>query len=143
MSSVFKAGDRVIIIAGPHKGPEVHTVRATTNRQYPLRVANGTYTAEGAWYSTNNMVCLRHATAEEIAATQKPKVLHRGDLVEYLGEVWVVTNGTVPTDLFAQISTLTGREKTRWVTPDAVVRVGSIRKKVKRIKKDMEGRNAT
>lgn len=71
------------------------------------------------------------------ATAQKPKLLDRGDLVEYLGEVWIVTIGTVPTDIFAQISTMTGKERTRWVTAYDVTRVGSIRKKVKRIKKDM------
>lgn len=74
----------------------------------------------------------------ELAPTQKPKMLDRGDLIEYLGEVWIVTIGTTPTDIFAQISTLTGRERTRWVTAYDVTCVGNIRKKVKRIKNEME-----
>ena len=84
---------------------------------------------------------LRLAAAEEIEAATKPKSpkpLKRGDLVKYLGEVWVVTTGTVPTDMFSQISTLTGKERMRWVKPDAVVRLGAIRKKVKKLKQEIE-----
>lgn len=74
------------------------------------------------------------------ATAQKPKLLDRGDLIEYLGEVWIVTIGTTPTDIFAKISTMTGKERTRWVTAYDVTCVGNIRKKVKRIKNEMESR---
>ena len=78
-------------------------------------------------------------TDEKIAAAIKLlPPLKRGELVEYQGDIWVVTNGTLPTDLFAKISSVTGKERARWVAPDAVVLVGNIRKKVKRIKKEME-----
>ena len=79
---------------------------------------------------------------QETKAMQKPKVLHRGDLVTYCGEVWVVTAGTAPTDMFAEISSMTGKERTRWVMAYDVTCVGNIRKKVKRFKKEMEGGNA-
>ena len=79
------------------------------------------------------------AAIKELARkAKKPKMLDRGDLIEYLGEVWIVTIGTTPTDIFAKISTMTGKERTRWVTAYDVTRVGNIRKKVKRIKKEVE-----
>lgn len=138
MSSVFKTGDQVIIIAGPHKGPEVHTVQATTSRQYPLLVGNGTFTAEGAWYSTNNMVCLRHATAEEIAAMQKPKPIRRGDLVMCRGQIGMVHDIDNNGDN-CWIAMLTGNKNYYYTTTDGFIRIGSIRKKVKQLRQQFGG----
>ena len=134
----FKPGDHVVLIAGPSKSDKVHVVKSSGDSAYPLRVGFCTYTTDGRLLTCGNSSYMRHATTQEINAMQKPKVLHRGDLVEYLEEVWVVTNGTVPTDMFAKISSVTGEERTRLVAPDAVALVGNIRKKVKRIKKEME-----
>lgn len=133
----FQVGDYVVVIAGPDKSDKVHVVTESGDSTYPLRVAFCTYTTDGRLLTCGTSSCMRHATIQEITAMQKPKVLHRGDLVEYLDEVWVVTHGTVPTDMFAKISSMTGKERTRWVAPDAVVLVGDILKKVKRLKAQM------
>lgn len=137
-SKQFKVGDYVVVIAGPQKSKRVRTLkeRSSAGWCYPLCIGSQCYNSEGK-RSWTEPVCLRHATEEEIAAMQKPKLLDRGDLVEYLGEVWIVTIGTAPTDIFAKISTMTGKERTRLVTAYDVTRVGNIRKKIKRLKAQM------
>ena len=81
---------------------------------------------------------LRLATAEEIAAAQKPKPLRRGDLVEYDGRVCVVFSDR---DLVGHffVSALSGVSDYYHCNEEELTRIGSIRKKVKRLKAQMEG----
>lgn len=144
--SKFKPGDKVIVIASPYKGSKVHTVQASTDRHYPLLVGGGTFTAEGTWYSTNNMVCLRHALAEEITAAeseQKPKPLRRGDLVMWNGEIHMVFDDHPDSYGEYRAVNLTGECGYDYMPGKELIWIGSIRKKIKRIKNEMEGRNAT
>lgn len=104
-------------------------VHNTSNREFVLAGIPGEESC--CWREEDLRLVSKPATA------QKPKLLDRGDLVEYLGEVWIVTIGTTPTDIFAKISTMTGKERTRWVTAYDVTCVGNIRKKVKRLKAQM------
>ena len=140
--NTFKPGDKVIIIASPYKGSKVHTVQASTNRHYPLLVGDGTFTTEGAWYTTNNMVCLRHALAEEIAAAeseQKPKPLRRGDLVMCDGEIHMVFDDHPDSYGEYRAVKLTGECGYDYMPAKDLTRIGSIRKKVKRLKAQMGG----
>lgn len=79
------------------------------------------------------------------AAAKKP--IRRGDLVKYQGKIFmVISKGADPEGDYT-IASLTGEPDFNWVKNwakiDELTRIGSIRKKVKRIKKEMEGRNAT
>ena len=76
---------------------------------------------------------LRLATAEEIAAAQKLKPLRRGDLVEYDGRVCVVAE-IDPEDGSCWVAALTGEHGYDRVPADELKRIGSVRKKVKRLK---------
>ena len=85
---------------------------------------------------------LRMATAEEIEAATKPKppkTLKRGDLVTYKGRVCVVFDKQADQDGDYRIVFLSGECGYGYVPADQLKRIGSIRKKVKRFKKEMEG----
>ena len=71
------------------------------------------------------------------AAAQKP--LRRGDLVMCRGVLWVVYSAGEDSDGEYWISSLTGDPASDYVTIDELTRIGSIRKKVKRLKAQMEG----
>lgn len=76
---------------------------------------------------------------EEIAAAQKPQPLSRGDLVEYDGDICVVYQKCGDVDgIGYQVVSLTGSGGHWYVTHDELTRIGSIRKKIKRLKAQME-----
>ena len=77
------------------------------------------------------------ATEPAPAAAKKP--LRRGDLVECRGILWVVFSNGEQSDGDYWIASLTGDPETYYATIYELTRVGSIRKKIKRIKKEMEG----
>lgn len=64
--------------------------------------------------------------------------IHRGDLVEYDGDICVVLGKGPARDGEYRIAPLTGKPDFYWATIDEFVRIGSIRKKVKRLKAQME-----
>lgn len=71
------------------------------------------------------------------AAAQKP--LRRGDLVEYQGDICVVLSKGADRDgEYYGIAPLTGTFNYYWADIDDLTRIGSIRKKVKRLKAQME-----
>lgn len=85
-------------------------------------------------------VDLRMATAEEIdAATQPkpPKPLKRGDLVTYKGCVCVVFSDRNAIGHF-WVSALTGDSNYYYCSEEELARIGNIRKKVKRLRQQME-----
>ena len=71
------------------------------------------------------------------AAAQKP--IRRGDLVEYQGEICVVFSKGADRQGDYWIASLTGEPDYYYSKIDELTSVGSIRKKIKRIKKEMEG----
>ena len=80
---------------------------------------------------------LRQVPPEEIAAAKKP--LRRGDLVEYDGNICVVYKKLGDVDgIGYRVVSLTGDAGRWYVTHDELTRIGSIRKKVKRLKAQME-----
>lgn len=81
---------------------------------------------------------MRHVTDDEIADQQKPKPIRRGDLVECRGALWVVYSEGEDFDGDYSIASLTGVSKTHRVGINELTRVGSISKKVKRLKAQME-----
>ena len=78
---MFKPGDKVVVIDGPHKGEKVRTLKNRVDSvfftNFPVRIKNQHYDAKGIWYA-GTKVCLRHATPEEIAASKKSKQIRRG-----------------------------------------------------------------
>ena len=137
----FKPGDKVVVIAGPQKGEKVRSLKNRVDsvffRNFPVRIKNQHYDAKGIWYA-GAKVCLRHANPEEIAAAEKP--LRRGDLVQVQGYIGIVSSEGPDVDGDYTIALLTGEENTvAYERGINVKRVGSIRKKIKRIKKEMEG----
>ena len=138
----FKPGDKVVVIDGPQKGEKVRTLKNRVDSifftNFPVRIKNQHYDAKGNWYA-GTKVCLRHATPEEIAAAEKP--IRRGDLVEYQGKVFmVISKGADPEGDYT-IASLTGEPDFNWVKNwvkiDELTKIGSIRKKIKRLKAQM------
>ena len=135
----FKPGDKVIVIDGPQKGESVYTVYKAEygDKTYPLRIVGCVYTEDGRYLSTGP-VCLRYATPKEIKVAENP--LRRGDLVKVQGYIGIVSSEGPDVDGDYTIALLTGEENTvAYERGINVKRVGSIRKKVKRLKAQMGG----
>ena len=73
---------------------------------------------------------------KEIAAAKKP--LRRGDLVEFCGGVWVVIETNRAGDRY-WIYEMTGKGRQDYVKAKDLTRIGSIRKKIKRLKAQFIG----
>lgn len=82
---------------------------------------------------------LRPATPKEIAASKKPKPLRRGDLVMHRGQIGVVHEIDPDGEDGYWVAMLTGDARCVCRGAEDLTRVGSISKKVKQIKKEMEG----
>ena len=134
----FKVGDHVVLIAGPEKSNEVHVVTKSDNPTYPLRVAFYTYTEDGRLLTDSKGSYMRHATAEEMAASKKSNLLRRVDLVECRGALWVVYSEGEDFDGYYWIASLTGVPETHRIGINELTRVGSISKKAKRLEVQME-----
>lgn len=131
---MFKPGDKVVVIDGPQKSEKVRTLKNRVDSifftNFPVRIKNQHYDAKGNWYA-GEKACLRHATAEEIAASKKPKQIRRGDLVECRGALWVVYSNGEDFNGDYSIASLTGIPQTHRVGINELTRVGSISKKAK------------
>lgn len=78
---------------------------------------------------------LRLATIEEIQKAKKQKPFRRGDVVKYDGDIWIVVGLGDEHLNEIDIASLTGELKIYHVLIDEdIIRIGSIRKKIKRIK---------
>lgn len=134
---MFKPGDKVVVIAGPQKGEKVRTIKDRNwSRPFPLGIGDHSYTKDGK-HMHSGPIALRHATADEIAAAEKP--LRRGDLVVWNGEIGVVFSNCADRDGDYAIASLTGDPDHYWVKIDELTRISSIGKKVERLKNEMEG----
>ena len=129
----------MVVIDGPQKGEKVRTLKNRADSifltNFPVRIKNQHYDAKGNWYA-GEKVCLRRATPEEIEAAKKPKPLRRGDLVLYREQIGIVHN--IDSDGY-WVAALTGDGCCVHKNDKDLMRIGSIRKKIKRIKKEMEG----
>ena len=135
---MFKPGDKVVVIDGPQKGEKVRTLKNRIDSvfftNFPVRIENQHYDAKGIWYA--GKVCLRHATPEEIAALKKPKPMRRGDLVMHRGQIGVVYE--IDPDGECWVASLTGDDGGCVCRgAEDLTRVGSIRKKIKRIQEQI------
>ena len=73
-----------------------------------------------------------------VAAEQKPKSLRRGDLVEYDDDIWMVIGANYVDDGY-WIYEMTGKGRQDYVKAKDLTRIGSIRKKIKRLKAQFIG----
>ena len=81
--------------------------------------------------------CLRLvAKAQTDSATQKP--LRRGHLVKYKGKICVVISKGTDPDVDYRIASLTDTPHFFWASVDELTKIGSIRKKVKKLKAQVE-----
>ena len=130
----FKDGDSVVFIDTPSMVMTIRNERPGT--AYP-------FTVKGTWVSKygvdywSDEVSIRHATKDEIEASQKWKP-RSGDLVTYNGSIWVVTTDNADIDGEYFIASLSNGPEVNYAKQDQLTRIGSIRKKVKKIKKAME-----
>lgn len=142
----FKPGDYVVPLVVDHDEyvPEMKKLLGKVLQIPPVFVGHagisiragkiGAKTKKWFWHPDD----LRLATAEEIAAAQKLKpLLRRGDLVEYDGRVCVVAE-IDPEDGDCWVAALTGEHGYDRVHAKELTRIGSIRKKVKRLRQQME-----
>ena len=80
---------------------------------------------------------LRQTTPEEVTAAKKS--LRLGDLVKYNDDICVVYKKYVDADgIGYRVVSLTGGTGRWYVTHDELTRIGSIRKKIKRLKAQMD-----
>ena len=135
-SEHFRVGDYVVLIAGPDKSDKVHVITESGDPDYPLRVAFCTYMADGRLLTCGNSSYMRHATAKEISAMQKPKRLRWGDLVVCNGEIHMVFDDHPDEDGDYRILCLTMACGYSYMPAKDMSRVGSIRKKIKRLKQE-------
>ena len=121
-------------------------VRSVHNDEFTSVVFAG-FPGEGVWqWRPDDLHLVSEAQPEPAteptdpapAASKKP--LRRGDLVEYQGEICVVFNKGADRDgeYMIMIASLNGEPDFHYATIDELTRIGSIRKKIKRIKKEME-----
>lgn len=69
----------------------------------------------------------------------KPNLPRRGDLVKCRDLLWVVYSEGEDSDGEYRLASLTGDPRVSFVTLDELSWAGSVRKKIKRVKKEMEG----
>lgn len=81
-------------------------------------------------------IALRNATADEIAAAEKP--LRRGDLVVWNGEIHMVFDDHPDSGGEYRVVKLTGECGYDYMPAKELTKIGSIRKKVKRLEAQME-----
>lgn len=70
---------------------------------------------------------------QELRTTAAQKPLRRGDLVEFCGDAWVVFEANYADDGY-WIHAMTGNSRQGYARARDLTRIGSIRKKVKRLK---------
>lgn len=78
------------------------------------------------------------SVAQLRAEAQKPQPMQRGDLVEFCGDAWVVLAANHAYNGY-WIHAMTGNGGQDYVKAKDLTRIGSIRKKIKRLKAQMEG----
>ena len=77
--------------------------------------------------------------AKKPKATPETKPLRRGDLVKYDGDICVVFSKGADREGDYRIASLTDKPDYFWANINELAKIGSIRKKIRRIKKEMEG----
>lgn len=144
--SKFKPGDKIMILAAadwyqPSKRALVGKVQTVAEVESfdgePFILTNSDEKNAHFWAWGWKLDEVRHATAEEIAAAQKPQPLRWGDLVKYDGDICMVFDER-PTDYGERLVVILddrGRSGYHYAYAEYLTRVGSIRKKIKRIKK--------
>ncbi len=130
----FKDGDLVVFIDTPSMVMTIRNERPETD--YPFNVKETWVSKYGVDYWSDE-VSIRHATKEEIEAAQKWKP-RRGDLVIYNGSMWLVIADDANSDGEYFIASMTSGPEVNYAKQDELTLIGSIRKKVKKIKKAME-----
>ena len=138
----FKVGDKVTLIRANHyKYPK------TTKQLFGKLLVVISVNSDGlvlagvpgegglAWHADD----LRAATTEEIEAAKKARPLRRGDLVVYNNDICVVFSNCADRDGDYAIASLTGDPDHYCVKIDELVRIGSVGKKVRLLKNEMEG----
>ena len=138
---MFNPGDKIMILSADPTYPAckremvgtVQTVIEISARtQQPIHAEIPGQGSRWAWMSDE----VRLATPEEIAAAEKP--LRRGDLVLYKGEIWVVYSEGGDRHGDYSIASLTGESDYNWAKIYELTRIGTIRKKVKQLKAQVE-----
>lgn len=144
--SKFKAGDKVMLVRVSHHkyhktvkrlfGKVLDVISVGNDRNGDGFVLAGPPGEGGLVWHAND---LRAATTDEIEAAQKVKPLRRGDLVVYHGDIYVVYSEVPDREGAYSIASLTGDSEHNRVKIDELTRISSIGKKVRLLKKEMEG----
>ena len=138
----YNPGDKIMILSADPTYPQykqemvgtvqtVLAIRAQTCRPIHAEIPGQGIT--WSWMPDE----VRLATPEEIESAKKPQKLCRGDLVVYKGEICVVFSEGPDRAGDYMVASLTGDPDYNWPKIDELVRVGSIIKKVRRLKDNM------
>lgn len=135
-------GDKIMILSADptysaYKREMVGTVQTviaiSAKTQLPIHAEIPEQGITWAWMPDE----VRLATPEEIESAKNPQQLRRGDLVVYKGEICVVFSEGPDRIGDYMVASLTGDADYNWPKIDELVRVGSIIKKVRRLKDNM------
>ena len=152
--SKFKPGDKVVLINVDQYSDimkqligKVLVVNSIDTDKCGCEIVCARVPGEEGWFLYSDDLRLvsetqpEHATEPAPAAVQKLKPLRRGDLVMHRGQIGVVH--AIDRDCDYWVAMLTGDGG--WVCRGAedLTRIGSIRKKIKRLHAQKESRNAT
>ena len=143
--SKFKVGDKVKVInvdrytdRNSDRQKEMLGCTLLVRAVYYEEFTTGVFTGvpgEGVWrWHPDDLQLVSETQTQPVP--QKP--LRRGDLVRYKGEIWVVYSEGGDRHGNCSIASLTGESDYSWPKIDELTRVGTIRKKVKQLKAQME-----
>ena len=149
--SKFKVGDKVVLINVDQYSDimkqlmgKVLVVNSIDTDKCGCEIVCARVPGEEGWFLYSDDLRLvseakpEPATEPAPAAAQKLKPLRRGDLVEYRGQIGVVHETDPDEDDGYWVAMLTGDGRCVCRGAEDLTRIGSIRKKIKRIKKEME-----
>ena len=144
--SKFKVGDIVVPINADHYGDNACmkqlvvtwvSLFAGNDEDDNELVIAGVPGEVARFWNSKNLRLVPTAQPESIPpAVQKP--IRRGDLVRYKGEIWVVFSEGEDRHGDYSIASLTGGSDHNWAKIDELTRIGTIRKKVKQLKAQVE-----
>lgn len=148
--SKFKPGDKVVLINVDHYSDimkqlmgKALVVNSIDTDKCGCEIVCARVPGEEGWFLYSDDLRLVSEAQPEPATEPAPapakKPLRRGDIVEYDGDICVVFSNDADSEGDYMIASLTGEPDYYWANIDEFTRIGSIRKKIKRIKKEMEG----
>ena len=154
--SKFKPGDKVVLINVDHYSDimkqlmgKALVVNSIDTDKCGCEIVCARVPGEEGWFLYSDDLQLVSETQPEpapeptdpapAAVAEVPKPIRRGDLVVFNGDICVVFSKGADRGGDYWVASLTGKPDHYWANIDEFTRIGSIRKKIKRLKAQMDG----